>query len=133
MAPSPTRPSFAVWSGALLALVAFFSLVQTARADSDEPLAGKYRCVRLEFANHSEPCQSPPLILHRDGSYEIWAERGSYEVVQGKWLVLSHSKRRGLGQVLTPVEIVFEYRVDGQTCRVTFKRVFEAPPGFRWG
>jgi hypothetical protein len=101
-------------------------------AHAEVTLTGQYRCVRLEAAGQSAPCQSPPLILHSDGSYDIWGEHGTYEVVQGKWLVLSHSKRRGLGHVLSPGEIVFEYRVSGQSYRVTFRRIFEAPPGFRW-
>ncbi len=96
-------------------------------------LDGNYQCVRLEFQGQSAPCQSPPLVLNKDGSYEIWGEHGTYEVVQGRWLVLSHSKRRGLGHFLDSHEIVFEYRVGSRVCRVTFRRVFEAPPGYRWG
>jgi hypothetical protein len=71
-------------------------------------------------------------VLNRNGSYEIWGERGTYQVVQGQ-LMLSHSKRRGMGHFINSHDIVFEYRVGKQTCRVTFRRVFEAPPGFRWG
>jgi hypothetical protein len=130
MAPFPARASHAILLFALIVLTVV-AVVPPSRAE--EPLAGKYRCVRMEFDNQSQPCQSPPLVLHRDGSYEIWAERGTYEVVQGKWLVLSHSKRRGLGHFSSAEEIVFEYRADGQVYRVTFRRVFEAPPGFRWG
>jgi hypothetical protein len=110
-------------------LIAAFALVSPAKA---QPLDGNYQCVRLEFQGRSAPCQSPPLILNQDGSYEIWGERGTYEVVQGHWLVLSHSKRRGLGHFVNSHDIVFEYPVDGRVCRVTFRRVFEAPPGFWW-
>ena len=113
-----------------LGLLALTAIAPSARAQ--DKYAGQYRCVRLEFQKQSAPCQSPPLLLDEDGSYEIWGEHGTYEVVQGQWLVLSHSKRRGVGHVVSPVEIVFEYRVDGQRCRVTFRRVFDAPPGFRW-
>ena len=102
-------------------------------AKAQQRLDGNYQCVHLEFQGQSAPCQSPPLVLNRNGSYEIWGEHGTYEVVQGRWLVLSHSKRRGLGHFVNPHEIVFEYRVDGRLCRVTFRRVFEAPPGFWWG
>src|SRR5580704_16326629 len=90
-----------------LCVVAGLAMAVPARAQ--ERLNGEYRCVRIETAGHTEACQSPPLTLNRDGSYKIWGEEGTYEVVQGKWLVLSHSKRRGLGHVQSAGEIVFEY------------------------
>jgi hypothetical protein len=94
---------------------------------------GKYRCVRIEVGTKTETCQSPPLILSADGSYQIWGEHGTYEVVQDQWLVLSHSKRRGLGHFVGPDEIVFEYKIDGKRCRVTFREIYEPPPGFDLG
>jgi len=93
-------------------------------------LAGKYRCVSLEMEGKSAPCGSPPLVLNEDGSYQIWGEEGSYELVQGRWLVLEHSQRRGLGQIVNTREIVFEYRVGDKKCKVTFQRTFELPPGY---
>jgi hypothetical protein len=74
---------------------------------------GKYRCVRVEVGHQSKSCQSPPLILSGDGSYQIWGEHGTYEVVQDEWLVLSHSKRRGLEHFVGENEIVFEYKIGG--------------------
>jgi hypothetical protein len=123
-----------VWPPALL--IASFLITATALAGpprAQQYLDGNYQCVRLELQGHVAACQSPPLVLNRDGSYEIWGEHGTYEVVQGRWLVLSHSKRRGLGHFVNSQDIVFEYRVDGRACRVTFRRVFEAPPGLKWG
>ena len=95
-----------------------------------ERLAGKYRCVKLELQQKTAPCDSPPLVLHEDGSYQIWGEEGTYELVQGQWLILEHSQRRGLGQIVSPREIVFEYRVGDKRCKVTFQRIFEPPPGY---
>jgi hypothetical protein len=95
--------------------------------------AGKYRCIRLEMNGQSAPCQSPPLVLNEDGSYQIWGEEGSYELVQGRWLILEHSQRRGLGQIVSAREIVFEYRVGDKKCKVTFQRLFEPPPGYSLG
>ena len=119
-------------------LLAVVALVTPAKAQ--QRLDGNYQCVRLELEGQFAPCQSTPLVLNRDGSYEIWGEHGTYEVVQGRWLLLSHSKRRGLGHFANPHEIVFEYRVGGragrtgsEVCRVTFRRIFEAPSGFWWG
>lgn len=117
---------------ALTALLLAVAAVVTP-AEAQERLDGSYQCVRLEFQGQTAPCQSPPLVLNQDGSYDIWGEHGTYEVVQGRWLVLSHSKRRGLGHFLNAREIIFEYHVGHRACRVTFRRVFEAPPGFWWG
>ncbi len=108
-------------------------IASAATAKGQQSLDGNYQCVRLEFQGQSSPCQSPPLVLNQDGSYDIWGEHGTYEVVQGRWLVLSHSRRRGLGHFVNAHEIVFEYRVGSRVCRVTFRRVFDAPPGYRWG
>jgi len=93
-------------------------------------LSGKYRCVRLELEQKSAPCDSPPLVLNDDGSYQIWGEEGTYTLVQGRWLILEHSRRRGLGHIVSPREIVFEYRVGDKRCKVTFQRIFDPPPGF---
>jgi hypothetical protein len=103
-------------------------MVPSARAQA-EAQPGKYRCVSVLVAGRAARCQSPSLILNSDGSYQIWGESGTYEVVQQRWLVLSHSKRRGLGYFLTSKEIVFEYKAGGRTCRVTFKREFEPSSG----
>jgi hypothetical protein len=116
---------------ASLAFIACSALPPAARAQS--AFDGKYRCVRVEVSQKTAKCQSPPLVLHRDGSYQIWGEQGTYEVVQGRWLVLSHSKRRGLGHFVSTGEIVFEYEIDGKRCRVTFRQLFDPPPGFIWG
>jgi hypothetical protein len=110
--------------------VAGFGLVTPAKAAGT--LTGEYKCVRVEAQGRSEPCQSPSLKLNRDGSYQIWGEHGTYEVVQGQWLVLSHSKRRGMGHVVNPGEIVFEYRMNNLSCHVTFRRVYNPPSGMRF-
>jgi hypothetical protein len=110
--------------------VAIVLVFGTSEAQAQERLAGKYRCVRLEMEQKTAPCQSPPLLLNDDGSYQIWGEQGTYELVQGRWLILEHSQRRGLGKIVNPQEIVFEYRVGDKSCKVTFRRIYEPPPGF---
>ena len=111
---------------ATAALLAGLAWAPPARA---EARPGKYHCVKMEAGNQVYPCQSPSLTLNSDGSYQIWGEYGTYEVMQDKWLVLSHSKRRGLGYLEKSGLIVFEYRVGKRICRVTFQRVAEPPQG----
>ena len=112
---------------AIAMLLGAFGWAAPAKA---EARPGKYRCVKMEAGNQLYPCESPSLILKSDGSYQIWGEYGTYEVMQDKWLVLSHSKRRGLGYLEKSGEIIFEYRVGKRICRVTFERVDEPAPGF---
>jgi hypothetical protein len=128
-----TRARFVQAAGILLILLAGRASARAQNQDKDddkERLAGKYRCVRLELEQKSAPCDSPPLVLNGDGSYQIWGEEGTYELVQGHWLILEHSQRRGLGHIVNAREIVFEYRVGDKRCKVTFQRIFDPPPGY---
>ena len=118
-----TRIRVALFLPALAVVLGSLLSAPTAQAQ-EHP--GKYRCVTLEIAGQTSKCQSPSLMLNSDGSYQIWGESGTYEVVQDRWLVLSHSKRRGLGYFLTPKQIVFEYKVGAQKLRVTFERVLDS-------
>lgn len=113
---------------AVLAVGGFWPSAAHAQSAFD----GKYRCQQIEIGNQIGKCQSPPLVLSQDGSYQIWGERGTYQVVQDK-LVLSHSKRRGVGHFVGNDEIVFEYKIGKQQCRVTFRQIYEPPPGFDVG
>ena len=131
MQSGPAQKKLLTLASFLLLVFAAVTFVPPAHAQT--ALAGKYSCVRVELGQHTERCQSPELVLHHDGTYEIWGETGTYSVVQGRWLVLSHSKRRGLGHFEDPRVIVFEYRMDGKVCRVTFRRLSEDPPGFSRG
>lgn len=130
--PSPTDMSALRIVAVSLTIWFVIMVAAVTPAKAHQRLAGNYECVRLEFAGKSAPCQSPPLVLNEDGSYDIWGEHGTYQVVEGRWLVLSHSKRRGRGHFVNAHDVVFEYRVDGQICQVTFRRIFEAPPGYWW-
>src|SRR6185295_12521592 len=119
--------------GLLIGCIVAWSSAQDKPRDRDqdrERYAGKYRCVKLEMDEKNAPCDSPPLVLNQDGSYQIWGEEGTYELVQGRWLVLEHSQRRGLGHIVSQRAIVFEYRVGDKRCKVTFERIFDPPPGY---
>ncbi len=91
-------------------------------------IAGTYQCTSIRVGKRSMPCSSPPLTLNSDGSYRIWAEKGTYTVL-GKYLVLSESKKRGPGRLRRGREIVFEYYLRGKRHTVTFRRRERLPPG----
>jgi hypothetical protein len=127
------RPTTGWLSLLTLSLVFWASFLWPSELHAQATFHGKYRCVRVEVGNQAEGCQSPPLILSEDGSYQIWGEHGTYAVVQDQWLVLSHSKRRGLGHFVGADEIVFEYKMGGKRCRVTFRELHDPRPGFDVG
>jgi hypothetical protein len=127
------RPSIGWLSFLPLIVVLLVSCSWSPTLHAQAAFDGKYRCVRIEVGHQAEGCQSPPLILSKDGSYQIWGEHGTYAVVQDQWLVLSHSKRRGMGHFVSENEIVFEYKIGGKPCRVTFQQIYEPPPGFDLG
>ena len=128
MPPVPARNLQALFTFGIVLAMGIFALAIPAQAQVS--LNGQYRCTKVEVNHRTANCQSPPLMLHRDGSYQIWGEHGTYQVVKGRWLLLSHSKRRGLGHFQSINEIVFEYRISGLRYKVTFSRTYEAIPGF---
>jgi hypothetical protein len=118
--------SFAIFT----VLLAGLALAPAAKAQARP---GSYRCVKMEVDSKASRCVSPSLVLYADGSYQIWGENGTYSVVQDRWLVLSHSKRRGLGYLQKDDTIVFEYKSGKRLCRVIFERQYQPSRGFIQG
>ena len=117
-------PRLGLW-GTLIATALLFSS-PSLRAQSE--IAGTYRCITIRVGKSSAPCNSPPLTLYADGSYQIWSEQGTYTVL-GKNLLLSQSKKRGPGRLQSGYKIVFEYHYRGKKYVVTFRRHESLPPG----
>lgn len=109
-------------------LIVIGLLLSCPSLQGQSPIAGTYRCANISAAGHSSGCGSPPLILRPDGSYQIWAEQGTYAIL-GKFLVLSGSKKRGPGRLRRNGEIVFEYYDRGRKHTVTFRREAADSPG----
>lgn len=93
-------------------------------------LSGTYRCTKVEVAGKTAPCSAPSLELKSDGSYQILSERGTYEIVAGRWLVLSASKKHGKARLDGNKEIIFEFISGGKRSRITYRRKYQRPPGW---
>ena len=91
-------------------------------------LSGTYNCVKVEIAGKTQPCSAPSIELNLDGSYQILAERGTYEIVGGHWLVLSTSKNHGKARLDGSKEIVFEFVSGGKKSRITYRQKYQRPP-----
>jgi hypothetical protein len=92
-------------------------------------LSGTYNCVKVEIAGKTQPCSAPSIELKSDGSYQILAERGTYEIVAGRWLVLSTSKNHGKARLDGSKEIVFEFVSGGKKSKITYRQKYQRPPG----
>jgi hypothetical protein len=96
-------------------------------------LSGTYNCTKVEIAGKAQPCSAPSIELNSDGSYEILAERGTYAIVGGRWLVLSTSKNHGKARLEESdgsKNIIFEFVSGGRKSKITYREKYERPAGW---
>lgn len=84
----------------------------------------------MEVAGKSAPCHAPSLELKSDGSYKMLSETGTYEIVEGRWLVLSAAKHHGKARLDSSKEIVFEFVSGGKKHRITYLQKYQRPKGW---
>jgi hypothetical protein len=99
-----------------------------ARAESS--LSGTYRCVSVEFAGKTRPCKAPSLEMSSDGSYSILDEHGTYEILKGRWLVLSAAKNHEKARLVGSKQIIFEFISAGKKSTITYRRKYQRPPAW---
>jgi len=99
-------------------------------ARSETYLSGTYNCMKVEVAGKTQPCATPSIELNSDGSYQILAERGTYQIVAGHWLVLSTSKNHGKARLNGSKWIIFEFVSGGKKSKITYRRKFQRTPGW---
>ena len=114
-------------------VVAIFALafaVTGKPAAAQSHLSGTYRCVSVEVGGKAHPCTAPALKMNSDGSYEMMNEHGTYEIQQGRWLVLSATKNRDRARLNGSKDIVFEFVSNGKKSKVTYRRKYQRPPAW---
>ncbi len=99
-----------------------------ARAESY--LSGTYNCVSVEVAGKTHHCSAPSLEMNSDGSYQILAVRGTYEILRGHWLILSAAKNHRRARLDGSKEIIFEFVSGGKKSKITYRRKYERPPAW---
>ncbi len=105
-------------------------LITASPARAQTYLSGTYNCMRVEVAGKTQPCTAPSIELNSDGSYQILAERGTYQIVAGHWLVLSASKNHGKARLDGSKEIIFEFVSGGKKSRIIYRRKYQRPEGW---
>jgi hypothetical protein len=98
--------------------------------EAETYLSGTYRCSTLEVGGRTAPCKAPSLELKSDGSYKMLSESGTYEIVAGRWLVLSASKKHGRARLDGSKEIIFEFISGGRKSKITYRRKYQRPSGW---
>jgi hypothetical protein len=99
-------------------------------ARAEASLEGTYTCVSVEIAGKMHHCTAPSLEMNSDGSYQILAERGTYEILKGHWLVLSAAKNHGRARLDGNKIIIFEFFSGGKKSKITYRRKYQRPPAW---
>ena len=114
----------------VLILGAIGLLFSGAPARAQDSLSGTYNCVSVEIAGKTHHCTAPSLEMNSDGSYQILAERGTYEILKGHWLILSPAKNHGRARLDGSKEIIFEFVTGGKKSKITYRRKYQRPPAW---
>jgi hypothetical protein len=104
--------------------------VNSTPVHAQSSLSGTYNCMTVEVNGKTHRCKAPSLEMNSDGSYQILAERGTYEILKGHWLVLSASKNHGRARLDGSKEIIFEFESGGQKSRIIYRRKYQRPPAW---
>jgi len=101
-----------------LAAACFLVPVSEARPHS---VAGSYECTQVRVQGKVAPCHSTPLVLKKDGSFELRGWEGNY-VVTGDWVELSDSQVKSRALIQPGHKIVFRYHGKDGIVEVTYER-----------
>src|ERR1700676_1061051 len=93
-------------------------------------LSGTYKCVTVEVDGKPHRCSAPSLEMNSDGSYQMLAVRGTYEILRGHWLVLSAAKNHRKARLDGRQEIIFEFVSGGKKSKITYRRKYQRPPAW---
>lgn len=112
----------------ILVIIALVSSGKPAHAQAF--LDGTYNCVTVEIDGKTHHCKAPSLEMNSDGSYQILAERGTYEILKGHWLVLSAAKNHGKARLEGSKQIIFEFVSGGKKSKIVYRRKYQRPPAW---
>lgn len=112
-------------------LVAAAVLVFDGRpASAQTSLSGTYNCISVEVDGKAQHCTAPSLEMNSDGSYQILTVHGTYEILRGRWLVLSAAKNHRRARLDGSKEIIFEFLSGGKKSKITYRRKYQRPPAW---
>jgi len=101
-----------------LAALCFLAPASHARPHS---VAGSYECTQVRAQGKVAACHSTPLVLKKDGSFELRGWEGNY-VVTGDWVELSDSQVKSRALIQPGHKIIFRYHGKDGIVEVTYER-----------
>ena len=106
-----------------LAIVCLTALGFVAPASQARPhnLAGSYECTQVREHGKLTPCHSTPLLLKKDGSFELRGWEGNY-MVSGDWVELSDSQMKSRALIQPGHKIIFRYHGKDGIVEVIYER-----------
>lgn len=113
-----------------LILAAIGFVLSATPAQAQTYLSGTYNCVSVEVAGKTQHCSAPSLEMNSDGSYQILAVHGTYEILRGHWLILSAAKNHRRARLDGSKEIIFEFFSGGKKSKITYRRKYQRPPAW---
>jgi hypothetical protein len=84
-------------------------------------VAGSYECTQVRVQGKLKPCRSAPLVLKKDGSFELRGWEGNYEV-DGDWVELSDSLLKSRARLEPGHKIIFRYHGKDGIVEVIYER-----------
>lgn len=113
----PSR--FAVRLFCLLALSGFCAAAGVSQTTVN--LSGRYQCAEAKVGGKAAPCSTAPLVLKKDGHFELRGWEGNY-LVEGKWVELSDSVVSSRARIEPGHRIVFRYYGKHGWCEMIYER-----------
>src|ERR1700722_16896420 len=114
----------------VLLIVGMGMVFNATQAHAQSSLSGTYKCVSVEVDGKTHPCSAPSLEMNSDGSYQMLAVRGTYEILRGHWLILSAAKNHRKARLDGRREIIFEFVSGGKRSKITYRRKYQRPPAW---
>jgi hypothetical protein len=84
-------------------------------------VAGSYECTQVRAQGKVTPCRSAPLVLKKDGSFELRGWEGNY-LVNGDWVELSDSLLKSRAKLEPGHKIIFHYHRKDGVVEVIYER-----------
>jgi hypothetical protein len=105
---------------AIFLFVLCLTVVPFAKSQSVD-LSGSYQCTEAKVRGKVITCTAAPLILKKDGHFELRGWEGSY-LVDGQWVELSDSLTKARAKIAPGHKIVLRYYGKHGWTEMTYER-----------
>ena len=104
-----------------LFLAAVLLLLAPASPAETTNISGRYQCTQAKMKGKVIACNAAPLILKKDGHFELRGWEGKY-LVSGDWVELSDSLIKTRAKIEPGHKIVLRYHGKNGLVQITYER-----------